>query len=94
MPTENIYIGTGDGWVEVASANTEVRVSGFPHSHPYYLWADSAPPTATDEGILMCHHPFQTTNPMTDTLYARIVNPVPNAKNNDGKIRLDIFTIV
>lgn len=201
MPTSNFYIAENDGWVEIASAPTEVRVSGFPHSHPYYLYAgSSAPslnsvlstgtitvtnvsggPTATEtftigtevytfvaaraapfevtigadetataanivaaitadsslvsasnaagvvtlvaqtlpggyalseaatdvavsaanmttgtepvEGILMCHHPFETYNKMTDKLYARIVNPVPTAKRPNGKLRLDVFTI-
>ena len=92
MATANYYIAENDGWVEIAQANSEVRVSGVPHNHPYYLWAGSTAPGASDEGILMCHHPFQTTNPMTDKLYARIVNPVPNSKNN-GKLRLDVFTI-
>lgn len=94
MPTNNFYIGQADGWVQIAPANTEVRVTGAPHTHPYYLYAGPTPPADTVEGILVCHHPFQTTNPMTDLLYARIINPVPNAKQMDGKIRLDVFTIV
>ncbi len=201
MPTTNFYIAENDGWVEVASAPTEVRVSGFPHSHPYYLYAGPSAPslnsvlstgtvtianagggptatqtvtigtevytfvvaraapfevtiganptanaanltaaiaadstlvnasaalgvvtltsktipgayalstTATDvtvsganmsagtapvEGVLVCHHPFQTTNKMTDKLYARIVNPVPTSKWPNGKLRLDVFVI-
>lgn len=201
MATANYWISEYDGWVEIAPANSEVRVSGVPHNHPYYLYAGGSSPSetgsyatgtvilsstgpvdgdtvtigsevytfvnsaanpfeveigvsitetgdnfeaavladsslisasnaagtititsvlpgtqgnyalsknATDvavsganmtggvdavEGILMCHHPFQTTNPMTDKLYARIVNSVPNSKNN-GKLRLDVFTII
>lgn len=45
MPTSNFYIAENDGWVEVASAPTEVRVSGFPHSHPYYLYAGASAPS-------------------------------------------------
>ena len=198
MPTNNYYIGEADGWVEVAQANKEVRVSGSPHSHPYFLYAGASAPSlvpvagtgtitisglpdaddtvtigtevytfvaaavdpfevtigadadetgdnlvaaitadselvngsnaagtvtvtskipgashnytlsenainvvvsgmtgGTDvvEGIAVCHHPFQTTNPMTEKLFARIVNPVPNSKRMDGKLRLDVFTI-
>lgn len=93
MPTSNYNIGESDGWVQIAAAPTEVRVTGYPHSHPYYLFASAAPPTSSDIGILACHHPFQTTNKMTDNLYARVVNPVPNSKNMDGKLRLDVFVI-
>lgn len=200
MPTSNFYIAENDGWVEIADAPTEVRVSGFPHTHPYYLYAGTSAPslnpvaasgtitisglpvadetvtigsevytfkaaaavpfevtigadaTATGanlvtsitnhstlingsnslgvvtvtakipgssynytlsesatnvvvsgatltggvdvvEGILICHHPFQTTNKMTDKLYGRIVNPVPTAKRPNGRLRLDVFTI-
>lgn len=45
MPTNNYYIAENDGWVEIANAPTEVRVSGYPHSHPYYLYAGSSAPS-------------------------------------------------
>lgn len=93
MPTTNFYVGESDGWVQIATAPAFVRVSGFPHTHPYYLYAGATPPAAGVEGVLMCHHPFKVNVTMTENLYARIVNPVPNSNKRDGKIRLDVFTI-
>lgn len=201
MPTANVYIGPNDGWVQVANTPAFVRVSGFPHTHPYYLAAGSSAPTLTavkatgtftfatglpttgqtvtigseiytfrtlaslpfevtiggtfaltataftaavnlysklvtavnassvvtvtsllsgsqynyalasgatnvtasgaamtggvDQtlGILMCHKPFWNNVTMTEKLFARVINPVPNSTRNDGKLRLDVFTV-
>lgn len=94
MATENFNIGEGDGWVQVTTGpRAFVRISGVPHSHPFYLFSDTVAPAATDVGVLVCHHPFEVNVSMTENLYARIVNPVPNSKSNDGKLRLDVFTV-
>lgn len=94
MATTNTYVGPQDGWVAIATGGQDfIRVSGYPHTHPYYLWADASPPAATDVGVLVCHHPFWINVTMTDNLYARVVNPVPNSNKRDGKLRLDILTV-
>lgn len=43
--TTNFLIGPSDGWVQIAAtAAAFIRVSGFPHTHPYYLsFSTSAP---------------------------------------------------
>jgi hypothetical protein len=46
MPTANTYIGPSDGWVQLADSPKFVRVSAFPHTHPYYLYAGSAAPAS------------------------------------------------
>lgn len=47
MPTANFYIGVDDGWVELSSATDFVRVSGHPHSHPFYVYAGASAPSLT-----------------------------------------------
>jgi len=44
-------------------------------------------------GVLMCHKPFWNNVTMTENLYARVANPVPNSTNADGKLRLDVITV-
>ena len=201
MPTNNFYIGESDGWVQIADTPKQIRVSGYPHSHPYYLYAGTSAPslvgtaatgtitiaggvpvanqtvtigsevytfkaaaagpfevtigadanatganlaskinasstlvnasnlagavtvtskipgsnynyalsdTATNvtvsganmtggvdaiEGVVICHHPFEFTNPMTEKLFARIVSPVPTSKRGNGTLRVDVITV-
>lgn len=45
MPTANTYVGPADGWVQIASAPAFVRVTAFPVTHPYYLFAGSSAPS-------------------------------------------------
>lgn len=92
MSTANFYIGERDYWIQIANAPGEVQVTSSPSSHPYYVWAGPIGPSAADEGILVCGK-FQTYNQMSDVLYARVINPVSTASRNDGKLRLDVFTI-
>lgn len=200
MPTSNTYIAENDGWVEIVDSPNQVRISGFPHTHPYYLYAGATAPSlipasatgtitisglpldtetvtvgsetytfvtaATDpfevtigadadetgdnlvtaistnstiinasnsagvvtvtskipgasynyslseaatnvavsgaamtggadvvEGVLICHHPFEFTEPMTEKLFARIVNPVPTSKRPNGTLRIDAIWV-
>jgi hypothetical protein len=48
---------------------------------------------APEEGVLCCHHPFEVNVVSTEKLFARVVNPVPNSKNRDGTLRIDVFKI-
>lgn len=47
-----------------------------------------APPTV---GILMCHKPFILNQAFVQPCWARVVNPVPNSSEQNGKIRLDVL---
>lgn len=91
MATNNFSIGPSDGWVQIATAPKFVRVSNYPATQPYYLYAGATSPASTVIGVLMCHHPFKVNVTMTENLYARVVNP--NANGKTDKIRLDVFTI-
>jgi hypothetical protein len=42
----NFYIAPSDGWVNVApTASKFLRVSNYPHTHPYYLYFGSSAPS-------------------------------------------------
>lgn len=42
----NTFIGPSDGWVQVAAtAATFLRVSAFPHTHPFYLYFGTSAPS-------------------------------------------------
>jgi hypothetical protein len=95
--TKNYYVGPSDGWKQVASAGgTFLRISADPHTHQFYVYAGSAAPTTPDPtGVKVCHKPFWMTTATADAdkYYIRVVNPVPGSKNNDGKLRLDVYTV-
>lgn len=203
MATTNFYVGPNDGWVQIADAPKFVRVSGFPHTHQYYLYAGASAPasgaavaaaqtvtfsvdvpianetitvngqvftfkasraapfevtiganftasatnfqaavnsdstyanatrssgvvtlhayvagasgnalTLTEaatnvaaggatfaggvdvvEGVLVCHHPFKVNVTMTDKLFVRVPTFTSGGNKNNGKLRLDVFTI-
>lgn len=201
--TANTFVGPQDGWVSVAvTAATFIRVSGYPHTHPYQLFFGASAPslaavqgsgtatfstgnpaaggtitigtevytfraaatlpfevtigadfhatataftaivnaqsqlvtavdaadvvtltsklagtlgnyalskTATNvavsgavftggleipQGVTVCHKPFVLNNGTTaQPLFARVVNPVPNSKRSDGRLRLDVVVV-
>lgn len=42
----NIYIGPSDGWVQIApTASDFIRVSAFPHTHPYFITFGASAPS-------------------------------------------------
>jgi hypothetical protein len=45
--TSNTYIAPSDGWTQISStvAGLFLRVSGFPHTHPYYLYFGASAPS-------------------------------------------------
>lgn len=45
MATTNNYIAVSDGWVQIADSPKFLRVSGYPHTHPFYLFSGSAAPS-------------------------------------------------
>lgn len=45
MATTNFYIAPSDGWVQIADSPKFARVSGYPHTHPFFLFSGSAAPS-------------------------------------------------
>jgi len=93
MPTANTYIYPSDGWTLIATTPAFIRVTAFPHTHPYYIAAASSTPASTVIGTLICHKPFWMNVATGENIYARTANPVPNSSTRDGKLRLDIITV-
>lgn len=64
--TLNKYVGVQDGWLQIApTASKFIRVSGYPHTHPYYLYFGSSAPSLTPAaatGTLT----FATTGPVAN----------------------------
>lgn len=93
MSTANYFITPADGWVKIASAGaTFTRVSNWPHTHPYYLYAGSAPPATLTGGVLTVNKPYWNDTLSPDNLYARVQNFVSGAASNAGALRLDVIT--
>lgn len=99
MATGNVNIGPQDGWVRVTAtpttALTSLRISAFPHTHPIYVYGGTVAPTDSNTGILVCHHPFELRDDAAtanlDSFWVRTTNNVPNSKNMDGRVRVDVY---
>lgn len=97
--TKSYYVGPGDGWVEIVDASTTnlifLRISAEIHTHPFFVYAGSSAPAATVNGVKVCHHPFKVANysatPNGSKFWVRVQNPVSGSRNNDGKLRLDVY---
>jgi len=94
--TPNYYIGPEDGWVQIATDSSYLRVEGFPCNHGFYIYiSDTAPnnaiqdPTGTkiDGEKLVINQPFQ------GTVYARVMTPVNGQASGNQKLRLDVITV-
>lgn len=98
MATKNYSVGPQDGWVKVVTASkfAVLRISAFPHTHPFYVFGDpTAVPTAATQGVLVCHKPFCVENSTTagnvDAFYVRVVNNNPSSFTADGRTRFDVY---
>lgn len=98
MATKNYAIGPQDGWTKVIATGlaASVRISVFPHTHPFYVFGDpSATPSAATTGVLVCHHPFKITagdRKDADAYWVRIVNPHAGSSSGNGRVRVDVYT--
>lgn len=101
MATKNYFVGPQDKWVKVIAAGSSfsTRIGGIPHTHPFYVFGDpTATPGVGDTGILICHKPFKTENSGTgstgnkDAFWVRVPGNVPNSKQADGRLRIDVYT--
>lgn len=93
--TKSYFIGPADGWTQIVSgASTAInylRVSAYPHTHPFQLAAASSKPVATIPGITVCHIPFEMHDDnlgVNAIFYIKVNNP----GNQGGKIRIDVYS--
>lgn len=91
--TKSYFIGPQDGWTQIVTGTTNfLRVSGYPHTHPFQIAAASSKPAQAIPGITVCHSPFTVhddTNGMTATFWIKVNNPAN--QNNAGRVRIDVF---
>lgn len=89
--TKSYFIGPADGWTQIASGTTNfIRISSYPHTHPFQVAVASSAPAATVPGITVCHHPFKVydaTNGISGVFYIKTNNP----GNQNGKVRIDVY---
>lgn len=102
MATKSYFIGPEDGWVKVINSGHaySVRISAYPHTHPFYVFGD---PTATPQsqaaiGIQVCHKPFKVENSggtatggNTDAFWIKVPNPGNAFTGQNGRIRIDVY---
>lgn len=92
--TKSYFVGPQDGWVEIVSGTTNfIRISGYPHTHPFQVAVASSLPALTIPGITVCHHPFKVFDPsalgISGNFYIKVNNPAN--QNNAGRVRIDVY---
>jgi hypothetical protein len=99
MATKSYQVGPQDGWFKIVTAGllASLRVSVFPHTHPFFIYGDptATPSLTADNGVLVCHHPFKITagdRKNADAFFVRIKNPLPGSTAKDGRVRIDVYT--
>ena len=96
MATKSYFIAPEDGWVNVTTiaAKAAIRISAYPHTHPFRVYAGTSAPALTVPGIRICHKAFQSENSNAtgnvDAFYVRVDNPA-NQGTNGGKLQIDVF---
>lgn len=96
--TKDYFVGPQDGWVLLVDGTTTnyvfVRISAVPHSAQFRVFAGTSAPSATEPGVLICHHPFKVANYFNGSatkIWVKVTNPHSGSTNSDGKIRLDVY---
>lgn len=94
--TTNFYIKPTDGtngWVQVASNTNFVRISAYPHTHPFLVWYGSSLPTAGSDqvGIRVCHKPFWVNVAASANFWVKVPNPAASTAKADGSLRVDVL---
>lgn len=90
--SKSYFVGPGDGWTQIVTGTTNyLRVSAYPHTHPFQIAAASSKPAVTVPGITVCHKEFAVhddTNGINATFFVKVNNP----GNQSGKVRIDVYS--
>lgn len=97
--TKNYFVGPQDGWVQIVSGATTpliyLRMTAYPHTHPFQVFAGASAPAISVQGVTVCHHDFHVENQVTGgnggIFWVKVVNPASNSLANDGRIRIDVY---
>lgn len=88
---KSYFVGPQDGWVKIVAGTTNfLRISAYPHTHPFQVGLGSSAPT--DTGITVCHHPFKVydaTNGISGNFWVKVNNP--SNQTSVGRMRLDVY---
>lgn len=89
--TKSYLIGPEDGWTLISSGTTNfIRMSAYPHTHPFQVAVASSKPANTVPGVQVCHNPFKVydqTNGISSSFYVKVTTP----GNQSGKTRIDVY---
>lgn len=87
-------IGPQDGWVKIVTGAVTpinfLRFSSYPHTHPFQVGLGASAPT--DNGITVCHHPFEVysdTNGISSIFWVKVNNP--SNQTPTGQARIDVY---
>jgi hypothetical protein len=93
--TKSYFVGPQDGWVEIVTgavtAINYLRVSAYPHTHPFQIAASATKPAATVTGVTVCHKEF-TMHDDNLGVAALFWVKVNNPGNQSGRIRIDVYS--
>lgn len=93
--SKSYFIGPQDGWTLIVSGTTNfIRISGYPHTHPFQVAVASSTPALTVPGITVCHHPFKVydftaSQGISGNFYIKVNNPAN--QTSTGKLRIDVY---
>lgn len=97
--TKRYTVSPADGWVElVTGAATPInylRISGYPHTHPFQLYVGASAPAITEPGITICHIPFEMhddTNGVSSLFFVKVNNPGNQNSGSNGGVRIDVYS--
>lgn len=91
---KSYFIKPADGWVKIVTgAATPInflRMSGYPHTHPFQVGLGASAPT--DTGITVCHNTFKVfdaTSGISSVFWVKVNNPSNQA---NGAMRIDVYS--
>lgn len=95
--TKSYFIGPQDGWVEIVTGAVTpinyLRISGYPHTHPFQLAVSATAPALTVPGITICHTHFDMhddTNGVSSVFWIKVNNP--SNQTTVGRMRIDVYS--
>ncbi len=97
--TKSYIVSPSDGWVEIVTGAVTpinfLRMSAYPHTHPFEVYVGASAPAATAAGIQVCHHAFKVydqTNGISSLVYVRVRNPGNQTSGAKGGVRIDVYS--